>query len=171
MTVDVEAPQVEHPAKVLERVSAAPRAGWNEWMRRFGRHVRRVREFLGLSQAQVAKRAGVSQGAVSRFESGRGVNTPFLAILKINVALAGELRRLEPSTLTEDVRRFLRHMEFISTPSAMSTPRPGGVEMEDIRLASHPDVERVLRLYHRLPKHRRQAFVELVRVVGEVLGA
>jgi len=43
---------------------------WREWMRGLGRQLRRVREFLGLSQDQVARLAGVSQGAVSRLEAG-----------------------------------------------------------------------------------------------------
>ena len=50
-----------------------PNAQWKEWMRAFGRQERRIREFLGLSQEQIARLAGVSQGAVSRLEAGRGL--------------------------------------------------------------------------------------------------
>lgn len=45
---------------------------WREWIRDLGRRQRQLREFLGFSQEQVARLAGVSQGAVSRFETGRG---------------------------------------------------------------------------------------------------
>src|SRR5262245_49212375 len=60
---------------------------WGEWMRAFGRQERRVREFLGLSQDQLARLAGVSQGAVSRLEAGRGLATPLLVVMKINLVL------------------------------------------------------------------------------------
>ena len=87
---------------------------WRQWMRDFGGHVRRVREFLGLSQQQLAHEARVSQGAVSHFESGRGLSTPFLGILKINIALARALKTVDQALISDDVRRFLRQMEFLA---------------------------------------------------------
>jgi hypothetical protein len=36
---------------------------WSGWIKGLGKQARRVREFLGLSQEQVARVAGVSQGA------------------------------------------------------------------------------------------------------------
>ena len=55
---------------------------WSSWIKGLGKQARRVREFLGLSQEQVARVAGVSQGAVSRFEGGRGLATPLLVVMK-----------------------------------------------------------------------------------------
>ena len=61
---------------------------WATWIKSLGRQARRVREFLGLSQEQVARVAGVSQGAVSRFEGGRGLATPLLVVMKVNARAA-----------------------------------------------------------------------------------
>ena len=60
---------------------------WSNWMRDLGREVRRQREFLGLSQERLARAAGVSQGAVSRLEAGRGLATPLLVAVKIRLVL------------------------------------------------------------------------------------
>src|SRR5438445_10153434 len=96
---------------------------WREWMRGLGRQERRVREFLGLSQEQLARLAGVSQGAVSRLEAGRGLATPMLVVLKINLALRRALRDVDPSLLNDDLRRVLQIEERIS-------PRIGDVGFE-----------------------------------------
>jgi len=149
--------------------SAAERAAWGRWMQRLGGHVRRVREFLGFSQEQLATAAGVSQGAVSRFEHGRGINAPFVVILKINVALAHALSRIDPSLLSEDVRRFLKHMAFLALPPRSGPPTPGGKEIENISLAPHPELERLLRLYQHLPEVRRQAFLAAMTALAEAL--
>lgn len=138
-------------------VQANPVAGervWRQWMRGFGQHVRRVREFLGLSQGRLAKMAGVSQGAVSRFEAGRGLNAPFIIILRMNMALARALRTMDPALLTEDVHRFLRHMEFLRLPTDPGAPPlPGGIALTHER-----GLEDVIRLYRRLPAASRRAF-------------
>ena len=49
-----------------------------------GQRIRKAREFLGLSQDQLARLADVSQGAVSRVEAGRGMATPLLTFVKLN---------------------------------------------------------------------------------------
>src|SRR5438132_13600801 len=77
---------------------------WREWMRGLGRQLRRVREFLGLSQDQVAQLAGVSQGAVSRLEAGRGLATPLAVVLKVHLVLSRALRAFAPALPDEDVR-------------------------------------------------------------------
>jgi transcriptional regulator with XRE-family HTH domain len=77
-------------------------------MQDLGRQVRHIREFLGLTQQELAQRAGVNQGAVSRFEGGRA--TPFLAIVRLSVALARALETLDASKLSEEARRYLRYM-------------------------------------------------------------
>src|ERR1043165_8224763 len=98
----------------VERDSKA--IDWREWIRAFGRQERRVREFLGLSQEQLARLAGVSQGAVSRLEAGRGLATPMLVILKINLALRRALRDVDPSLLNDELRRVMQIEERLSPP-------------------------------------------------------
>src|SRR2546429_6620461 len=89
----------------FQAIGSASRAGnvtmnetvdWREGMRDLGRQLRRVREFLGLSQDQVARLAGGSQGAVSRLEAGRGVPPPLMVVLKVHPGLAPAPRAVDP---------------------------------------------------------------------------
>src|SRR5215475_12618112 len=79
---------------------------WSGWIKGLGKRARRVREFLGLSQEQVARVAGVSQGAVSRFEGGRGLATPLLVVMKVNAALRRGVSAVDHDVLSEDARRL-----------------------------------------------------------------
>ena len=49
--------------------------------------------------------AGVSQGAVSRLEGGRGLATPLLVVMKINAALRRAVSTIDPELLSDDARR------------------------------------------------------------------
>ena len=89
---------------------------WAQWMRELGSRIRHVREFVGLSQEQLARLAGVSQGAVSRLEAGRGLATPLLVLMKINVPLVSALRRLDPSILNDELRRMLEWTRNVTPP-------------------------------------------------------
>src|SRR5439155_7626939 len=77
---------------------------WREWMRGLGRQLRRIREFLGLSQDQVARLAGVSPGVVSRLEAGRGLATPMGVGLKVTRVRARALHASDPA-IPEDEGR------------------------------------------------------------------
>jgi len=132
-------------------------------MRAFGRQVRRVREFLGFSQEQIAKLAGVSQGAVSRLEAGRGLATPMLVILKINLAMRRALRDVDPTLLNDDLRRVLDIEERIS-------PRVGDVGFDALPVTKDPVLEELIRLYRALPERQRDTFVSVVRAAAHALG-
>jgi len=136
---------------------------WKQWITEFGAHVRRVREFLGLSQEEVARAAGVSQGAVSRFEGGRGLSTPLVGIMRINVALAHALKELEPDMLTDDVKRFLKHLDGLKLPDEQSTPvHPVGPNFKTIQLSPNPELMKVIDLYYELPDSKRRAFIAVM---------
>ena len=136
---------------------------WRQWITEFGAHVRRVREFLGLSQEQVARAAGVSQGAVSRFEGGRGLSTPFVGIMKINLALAHALKELEPDLLTDEVRRFMKHLDVLKLPDDAATPvGPVGPNFKKIQLSPNPELLQVIELYYEFPESKRQAFIAVM---------
>jgi transcriptional regulator with XRE-family HTH domain len=141
------------------------RIDWRGWMRAFGRQQRRLREFLGFSQEQLAKLAGVSQGAVSRLETGRGLATPMLVILKINLAMRKALRAVDPSLLTEELRSVLEMVDKIS-PAIGDI---GGVEA--MPLTKDPEVEGLVRMYRGLPTRQRQAFVSVARATAAALAA
>lgn len=143
---------------------------WQEWMSGFGRHVRRVREFLGLSQVELARRAGVSQVAISRFESGRGLNTAFVIALRISLALARALKAVDRRVLTDDVRRFVEHMDFLALPDdPEAPPLPGGVPVDRLTVTADPEVERLARLYRELPPGRRSGFLRTIDVLAGAL--
>jgi transcriptional regulator with XRE-family HTH domain len=131
-------------------------------MRAFGRQERRVREFLGLSQDQLARLAGVSQGAVSRLEAGRGLATPLLVVLKINLALRHALRDVDPALLNDDLRRVLAIEERIS-------PRIDDAGFDALPLTKDPLLEDLIRLYRRLPDRQRETFLSVVRAAASAL--
>jgi transcriptional regulator with XRE-family HTH domain len=137
---------------------------WREWMRAFGRQERRVREFLGMSQEQLARLGGVSQGAVSRLEAGRGLATPMLVVLKINLALRAALRDVDPALLSDDLLRVLEIEERIS-------PRVGDVGIGAESVTKDPALEDVVRLYRGVPERQRDTFLSVVRAAAEALSS
>jgi transcriptional regulator with XRE-family HTH domain len=148
---------------------ATSKQTWRQWITEFGAHVRRVREFLGLSQEQVARAAGVSQGAVSRFEGGRGLSTPFVGIMKINLALAHALKQLEPDLLTDEVKRFMKHLEVLKLPDDPGSPvSPVGPHFKKFQLSPNRELVEVIELYYDLPESKRQAFIA---VMGATISA
>jgi transcriptional regulator with XRE-family HTH domain len=136
---------------------------WARWMRGLGRQGRRVREFLGLSQEELARLAGVSQGAVSRLEAGRGVATPMLVILKINLVLTRALRSVDTTLLDEDLRRVLEIEERL-------TPPIGELGYHATPITKDPYIEELVRVYRQLPERQRQAFLSVVRAMAGALG-
>ena len=134
---------------------------WESWIKRLGRQARRVREFLGLSQEQVARVAGISQGAVSRFEGGRGLATPLLVVMKVNAALRSGVSAMTPEALSTDGRRLLDLQE----------PAPGGAEDEAPPIARDPELEELVRLFHDVPERQRQRLLAVMRAAANALGA
>jgi len=132
---------------------------WAEWMQRFGRQTRRVREFLGLSQDELARLAHVSQGAVSRLENGRGVATPFVVVLKINGALAAELRKLDPSLLDERLQRAIVMHETIM-PSIGADPPDG-----EMAVFGEPGLDEVMELLRSLPDRQKPVCLAMIRAL------
>jgi transcriptional regulator with XRE-family HTH domain len=135
-----------------------PASEWSTWVRKLGRQQRRLREFLGLSQDQVAKLGGVSQGAVSRLETARGLATPMLIVLKVNAALAHEFQRLRPTLAGPELR------EAIELHAALS-PFAGALGLQDIPRLDDPQLEELVRLYRQTPLRHREAVLSVVRAL------
>ena len=153
-------------AKMAEGGSAKGQSGsvdWPRWMRGLGRHTRRMREFLGLSQEQLARGAGVSQGAVSRLESGRGLlATPLLVLLKINLALKREMEKIDPELLSDEART-LRNMDDRIAPPAEGGGFRGVAVMKD------PSLEQLILTYRSVPERQRERLLAVLEAVAKAL--
>jgi transcriptional regulator with XRE-family HTH domain len=134
---------------------------WPRWMRALGRHKRQVREFLGLSQEQLARLAGVSQGAISRLEAGRGLATPLLVVVKINAALEQVVSRLNPALLSDEARRLIEADDHI-VPSAESS-------FQSVPLLKDAGLEEFIRLYHDLSDRQRRKLLGVIRATVAAL--
>jgi transcriptional regulator with XRE-family HTH domain len=134
---------------------------WSGWIKGLGKQARRVREFLGLSQEQVARVAGVSQGAVSRFEGGRGLATPLLVVMKVNAALRKAVSAMDSDMLSDDARNLL----------LLNERMPGWNEAAPPAITKDPELEELVRLYRDLPERQRQRLLTVVRATAAALGA
>jgi transcriptional regulator with XRE-family HTH domain len=132
------------------------RSEWRQWMHQLGDRIRRLRDLVGLSQDQLARLAGVSQGAVSRLETARGLATPLVVVLKINLALAGALRRIDPTILDADLRRALDLQEALGP--APRVPRPTAAPV-----TSDPRIETLIGLYRETPERHRDRLLAIMR--------
>ncbi len=139
-----------------------PQVDWPRWMRGLGRNSRSVREFLGLSQEQLARLAGVSQGAISRLEAGRGLATPLLVVVRIGLAFQAALKRVDPTILTDEARRTLG-MDFRLGKAGETG------EFVDVPLTSDPALQEYLRAYRDLPERQRQTLLSVVRATSAAL--
>jgi len=135
---------------------------WARWLRGLGGQVLRAREFLGLSQDQLARLAGVSQGAVSRLENGRGVATPLLVVTKICGALRAALSQVRPELLSSEARQIVE--SGMSLPDTTATLLGAGP-------AHDPGVEEMLRLYHGLSDRQRQQVLSVLRAMAHALSS
>jgi len=135
---------------------------WREWMRGLGRQARRIREFLGLSQEQIARAAGVSQGAVSRLEGGRGLATPLLVVVKLNVAMRRALRAYDPDVLSPEARAILERDD-------LHVPDSGASRFVEYPMAKDVGVEELVRLYRGLPERQRDKMLGVVRATATAL--
>jgi transcriptional regulator with XRE-family HTH domain len=142
-----------------EGIGSGAQLDWSSWIKGLGKQARRVREFVGLSQEQVARTAGVSQGAVSRFEGGRGLATPLLVVMKVNAALRNAVSIVDREMLSEDARGLL----------LMDTTLPDDDGAPPI--TKDPALEELVRLYHELPERQRQRLLAVVRATATALGA
>jgi DNA-binding XRE family transcriptional regulator len=78
---------------------------WESCLRGLGDTLRKLRTSAGISQRELARVSGVSQGAVSRFEAGRRRAIPAHVMLKIAVALARQ-----PATRDQPMGEAVRHL-------------------------------------------------------------
>jgi transcriptional regulator with XRE-family HTH domain len=131
---------------------------WSAFIRELGRRHRRLREFVGLSQDQLARLAGVSQGAVSRLETGRGLATPLLIVMKIAAALVRELRGIDTDLLDRELREAADLDAALLGFGVASPP-----DSEQLEAAAR--LEDLIRLYHETPELHRASVLSVVRAL------
>jgi DNA-binding XRE family transcriptional regulator len=85
---------------------------WELCLRGLGATLRKLRASAGISQRELARVSGVSQGAVSRFEAGRRRAIPAHVMLKIAVALARQPAARE-QPMGEAVRQLLNALVLL----------------------------------------------------------
>ena len=150
-----------------ERLRPAETATWGAWLRDFGVAVRSIRELLGLTQAQLGKIAHISQGAVSRIERGDALSMPLVIAVKVRVALAARLRKLDADVLTADARRFLEEMtERYGQHEDPGLPPRRNITFE---LVPAPELTALVRGYSRLPESARTRFLAIMSAVAATL--
>ncbi len=142
---------------------ATPDTSWAGWMRGMGRNTRTMREFLDLTQEQLGKLAGVSQGAISRLESGRGMATPLLVVLKVHHAFRRALAAIPADLLSDDAIRILEDDTRLITDG-------GASEYRDIPMLKDPALQEYVQIFQSVPEHRRDTFLTVVRAAAVAIG-
>ena len=116
---------------------------------------------VGVSQEELAVRAGASQGAVSRLEAGRAVNTPLITVMKINAAMRDALTALGPDLLSEETRRIM-------DVGARETPAREE-DFEAVPLTVHPLLADLVQLFWQVPERQHRNFVVLMGAAARML--
>jgi transcriptional regulator with XRE-family HTH domain len=138
------------------------RDDWRQWMAALGERLRRARQFLKLSQAQVAEMAGVSQGAMSRLEHGKGLETPMSVVLKLHAVIAQSLREYDPALLDDELKWVL---EFGSMLAENHVP----THEPKKRIGDADDLSELFRAVRALPEGRRVMVLGVVRALLETV--
>jgi transcriptional regulator with XRE-family HTH domain len=136
-------------------MDASRSVDWVGWLDALGAQNRALREFLGLSQNELARLAGVNQASISRLEAGRGLSTPIVVAVKVHRALVERLRRVDPALLRDDVRRML----------GRTRRREGAVPAT----ADDPELAELLALYRGLDARERPALLAVVHAAAKAL--
>lgn len=134
---------------------------WYTWMRNLGGNTRRLRTLLGLTQDQLGRMAGVSQGAVSRLEGGRGMSTPLLVVVRIQQAFQHCLAQIDPAQLTPELRESVAR-ERIGELG-------GADDFRDVPVLHEPRLATYMALWHQVHPSRRDTFLHVVRATADAM--
>jgi transcriptional regulator with XRE-family HTH domain len=123
---------------------------WPRIVRTLGVQLRVIRTALDWSQEDVARRAAVSQGAVSRMESGHCASTPLVSYLKVWSIVLGALGPIE-GQLGADIRAMVAMLRTAAPALAQRSadvfaePRFGAV-LAAYRAGDAVERDRLLRI-------------------------
>jgi len=131
---------------------------WHFLTRQLGVRARRLRCVLGVSQQKIATAARVSQGGVSRIESGQCHSTPLISYVKLFGTLVRGLEALG-TDLPRETREFLVAVRAL-VPEVLSTHTD---PLENQPLAT------LLATLAALTPERQAVFYTLVQPLAEYL--
>ena len=151
------APRPRRTRQVLSETAATDAARWHDVMKLVAWHIHDLRDLLGLSQDQLAMRAGVSQGAVSRMEGGRCSETPLLTYARVVAAFCQQLGPLREQ-LRPEVRGMLELVERLLVVD--------GGPREPLALFDDPPFQSLLRVYGKLEPPDRADYAEMAETLG-----
>jgi transcriptional regulator with XRE-family HTH domain len=129
---------------------------WRPWMLELGQQIRRLRRLVGLSQQELAELAKVSQGAVSRLETARGLATPLLIVVKINLALTAELRKFDAAVSNPDLCGTRGVQDLLRWPA-------GALGPETVQCDPDPTFEAFVRLFRDTSERHREGLLAIMR--------
>ena len=135
-------------------------AAWRPWMLELGKQIRRLRRLVGLSQQDLADLAKVSQGAVSRLETARGLATPLLVVVKINLALLAELRKFDAIVPDTDLCRARGVGDLLRGPEGTLGPDA---------VVPDPMFSALVRLFRETSERHREGLLAIMRAACSAL--
>lgn len=120
-----------------------------------------MRTLLGLSQQELADKARVSQGAISRMESGECGAMPLRTIAAAFLALVVELTPMGDAC-TDEVRTLLQ---------VVTGTFPMAVEDKTFTVLHDPGLDTLLRIYNLFSARERALFLGVVKPLAALVAA
>jgi transcriptional regulator with XRE-family HTH domain len=137
--------------RITPRAPLTPRQDWREFMEALAHDVRAARAALGCSQDDLAERARLSQGAISRLEAGGVLAIPLRTVFQVLTTLAAASGPIDVA-VPALIRSLIAH-----------TPAHAG-EVLDPALAA------LLFVLHDLDPRRRAAVLDAALAIARALG-
>jgi transcriptional regulator with XRE-family HTH domain len=130
-------------------------ADWQPIVAMLGMTVRKVRTLLGWSQQELANRAVVSQGLISRLERGVCAAVPFHSVVVVSRTLAAGASALN-LPLSPTAAQVLAFAPSLNGDFTVIGP--------------DADFAYIAHTLQRMPRERRAAFLTIIRAAAAALG-
>lgn len=132
---------------------------WGKAISHLSKRLKIMRLLLNVSQDQLAITADVSQGAVSRIESGKCLNTPLISYVKVVGALCHELLG-SGEDVSPEIRGIL-DVYHAAMPTIMDTSQ--------FQVFSDPHIHTLLQHYRSLSPAGQHVFMTLLTPIADHL--